>query len=80
MTHYIVKDGAFSNIYAGKGFKIDWQSPIPPKNAKAKADSKTKFSCPECEANAWAKSDMRLICGLCYEDDGSINGMIAEVK
>ena len=34
---------------------------------KAKAASKTKYTCPACAANAWAKPETRLICGDCAE-------------
>jgi hypothetical protein len=33
--------------------------------AKKKAASKTKFTCPDCEQNAWAKPDAHLVCGDC---------------
>lgn len=39
--------------------------------------SKTKFSCPDCEQNAWEKPDAQLICGNCYED-GQVVDMLAE--
>jgi hypothetical protein len=35
---------------------------------KKKAASKTKYTCPVCEMNAWAKPDARLICGDCSEE------------
>ena len=34
---------------------------------KKKAASKTKFTCPDCEQNAWAKPDAHLICGDCNQ-------------
>src|SRR5271157_2535119 len=34
---------------------------------KKKAASKTKFTCPTCGQNAWAKPDAHLICGDCDE-------------
>jgi len=34
---------------------------------KAKAASKTKYTCPACETNAWAKPNAHLICGDCDE-------------
>jgi len=47
--------------------------------AKAKKASKTKFTCPECGQNAWAKPDAALICGDCYdEDEGTVTAMPAE--
>lgn len=33
--------------------------------AKTKRASKTKFTCPECSQNAWAKPDASLACGFC---------------
>jgi hypothetical protein len=34
---------------------------------KKKAASKTKYTCPGCQQNAWAKPDARLVCGDCNE-------------
>ena len=28
----------------------------------------TKFTCPTCGLNAWAKPDAHFICGKCYND------------
>ena len=35
---------------------------------KKKAASKTKYTCPVCDLNAWAKPDAHLICGDCGEE------------
>lgn len=32
-----------------------------------KAASKTKYTCPACNANAWAKPETPLICGVCRQ-------------
>jgi predicted SprT family Zn-dependent metalloprotease len=32
---------------------------------KKKSASKTKYTCPDCQANAWAKPDTNLVCGDC---------------
>jgi hypothetical protein len=32
---------------------------------KKKAASKTKYTCPGCGLNAWAKPDVSLRCGAC---------------
>ena len=37
------------------------------KARKKKAASKTKYTCPGCEFNAWAKPDGNLWCGDCKE-------------
>ena len=34
---------------------------------KKKAASKTKYTCPICELNAWAKPNALLVCGVCQE-------------
>jgi hypothetical protein len=35
---------------------------------RRKALSKTKYTCPVCSLNAWAKPDVLLICGTCKEE------------
>ena len=35
---------------------------------KKKAASKTKYACPVCGLNAWAKPDVRLTCTDCEEE------------
>jgi predicted SprT family Zn-dependent metalloprotease len=73
VTHFVVKDGPYARAYAKlakQGLKLRWESPTPmAAEAKAKSDSKTKYTCPECAQNAWAKPDAMLICGVCFEDD-----------
>jgi hypothetical protein len=82
VTHFIVAGGAYGRAYAklkAKGFRLDWQSAPEGKEAKAKKASKTKFTCPDCGQNAWAKPDALLICGTCYDEgEGDICGMLAE--
>lgn len=29
--------------------------------------SKTRYTCPSCQTNAWAKPDVHLVCGECDE-------------
>lgn len=41
---------------------------------KKKAASKTKYTCPVCGVNAWAKPDVSLVCGTCQEVMESENG------
>lgn len=82
VTHYIIPAGAYARAYAklkARGFQLHWQSAPVGQQAKAKKASKTKFTCPECGQNAWAKPDAQLICGECYEEgEGDISMMIAE--
>lgn len=71
MTHYIVAGGRFEVFCAdllSRGSRLQWQSrPDGPKKAKGRA-SKTKYTCPVCGLNAWAKPDVHLVCGECEED------------
>lgn len=83
MGHYIVEGGPFSNAFAklqATGFKLRWQSRVEADpTRKAKKASKTKYACPGCGVNAWAKPDTQLICGECYDDgEGEILPMEPE--
>jgi SprT-like family len=82
VTHYIIPGGLYAKAYAkleAKGFQLHWQSVPAGKQAKAKKASKTKFTCPECGQNAWAKPGALLICGNCYKDgESDICQMLAE--
>lgn len=85
VTHYIVPGGPYAQAYAKlarTGLRLDWQSAPAGERAKAKKASKaskTKFTCPDCGQNAWAKPDALIICGACYEDgEGDICLMLAE--
>jgi transcription elongation factor Elf1 len=45
-------------------------SPTPSCGEKArrkKAASKTRYTCPDCQMNAWAKPGVHLVCGDCGE-------------
>jgi hypothetical protein len=78
MSHYIISEGAYARAYAKlkkTGFQLHWQS--APFGSAEKRASKAKFTCPDCEQNAWAKPDALLICGVCYED-GKAVVMLAE--
>lgn len=35
--------------------------------AQAKLESKTKFTCPKCKANAWGKLSLNIMCGDCKQ-------------
>jgi hypothetical protein len=73
MTHYIEPGGVFARSCAAfladapPVLYTDVVCPEEDKQRRARAASKTKFSCPVCEANAWAKPDAKLICGECHE-------------
>ena len=82
VTHYIIPGGPFAQAYArlaATGFQLNWQSvAFDGGERKKKAASKTKYTCPMCGANAWAKPEAQLICGTCYEEEGDISVMLPE--
>jgi ribosomal protein S27E len=80
MTHYIIEGGPFDRaaqeLMRG-GFRFSWAEDsgegreaegvvvavaLEPEDDKS---NRTKFTCPSCEANAWGKPSLNLICGLC---------------
>jgi len=71
VTHMIVHGGPFD--CAARDFLLSETMPLygDPNTddaaAKKKAASKTKYTCPTCEQNAWAKPDAHLVCGDCEE-------------
>lgn len=83
-SHYVIEGGVFAQAFAkleATGFKLRWQSrpfDADPERKK-KAASKTKYTCPDCGVNAWAKPETALICGECYNDgEGDICMMEAD--
>ena len=71
VTHYIMAGEAFdraAEALLATGFQLRWQSyACDAEAAQRKAKSKTKFTCPGCGQNAWAKPDASLMCGDCEE-------------
>lgn len=70
VSHYIEVGGAFDSACTkllATGFTIDWQTVHgeSPERRAAKRASKTKYTCPACGANAWAKPGANLVCGDC---------------
>jgi predicted SprT family Zn-dependent metalloprotease len=82
VTHYITRSGSYATAYGklhAQGFQLHWQSAPQGQQSKAKTASKTKFTCPECGQNAWAKPDALLLCGSCYEDgEGDAHLMLGQ--
>jgi hypothetical protein len=80
MSDYIIPGGRFDVAYAKlakTGLKLNWQSRQAGKDARAKAASKTKYTCPDCGLNAWAKPAAMLICGECFAEDPEPTMMLA---
>jgi predicted SprT family Zn-dependent metalloprotease len=74
VSHYIEAGGRFDRACAElvrKGGTLPyvelWGDEAARKTAKKKAASKTKYTCPSCAANAWAKPETNLLCGDCDE-------------
>lgn len=70
MAHYIEEGGRFDAACAAflrRGGDLSYVDLWDRDKAKAKRASKTKYSCPVCSANAWAKPATRLVCGECEE-------------
>lgn len=72
VTHMIVEGGAYEQAFDrfiarhpdAVGIFAKTAAPV----AKKKDLSKVKFTCGCCNANAWAKHTMRIICGECDEE------------
>ena len=72
MTHYIEPAGRLASTCAAlieQGFTVRlyvelWGDADAGKR-KTKAASKTRYSCPDCDANAWGKPGLHLVCGDC---------------
>lgn len=70
MTHYIQPGGKFETIcqnFLGKKSAMLFNS-APLSTAAAKSNnSKIKYTCPTCDANAWGKPALNILCGDCEE-------------
>lgn len=70
MTHMIDLCGPFDvrcNELLAAGFELPWFTEAPIRAPKAKDLSKVKHTCPGCDANAWGKLGIKLVCGACEE-------------
>jgi predicted SprT family Zn-dependent metalloprotease len=74
VSHYIAEGGAFARACAELirgGFDalyVERWSDGDAAKRKKKTASKTKYTCPACAVNAWAKPHTSLICGDCREE------------
>jgi predicted SprT family Zn-dependent metalloprotease len=75
VTHYIEPGGAFERACAAlmaDGYAlpfVELWGDEDGKTRKKKAASKSKYTCETCGADAWAKPESLLICGVCFEGD-----------
>jgi hypothetical protein len=68
MTHYIEADGPFDCACAefiALGFDPLYVELGDAGEYRKKAASKTRYTCPQCCVNAWAKPDVNLECRDC---------------
>jgi predicted SprT family Zn-dependent metalloprotease len=66
VSHSIDADGAFKracDAYLGGARPLFYQDQMEQPEAKKKRASKTKYTCPVCATNAWAKPETKLLCG-----------------
>jgi predicted SprT family Zn-dependent metalloprotease len=70
VSHHVEQGGPFeiaTNELTEDCFDFHFVEKINP-NAKKKAASRTKYSCPSCGLNAWAKPGVSLICDQCEKN------------
>lgn len=65
VSHYIIKGGTFERAWAHCPTKLNWNGLMLERDKKSR--KRTKYCCPTCEANAYGKADLNLICGDCDE-------------
>jgi len=67
VSHYIVAGGAFALAFAEipEICRLPFVCSEPTSEAKRKAKNKIKYTCGECEANAWGKPGLRITCEEC---------------
>ncbi|MCW3100317.1 MAG: hypothetical protein JWL77_5935 [Chthonomonadaceae bacterium] len=72
MTCYVEAGGAFEracSTFLASNAAILYQDRTSEEEEamrRKKAASKTRYTCPGCRANAWAKPDIALVCGTCH--------------
>jgi hypothetical protein len=67
VTHYIIAGAPFDIAFQAMPQELPWTSGTPAEAAgpAPKTKSKTKYTCPRCNANAWGKPDLHLGCRDC---------------
>lgn len=77
MTHYIISGGLFERVCAAllfDGFHLSWgeivadidENQVEKGGGSGKGKTtRVRFTCPACDANAWGKPTLKLICGDC---------------
>jgi hypothetical protein len=68
VTHYIEHGGPFEEAcreLIENGHEIRYVELSDPTVRKKKAESKSKYTCDQCDQNAWGKPDLKLRCDHC---------------
>jgi hypothetical protein len=68
MMDYVIEGGAFATSFAklaAAGWRLNLQSAARPGSNTTGGNSKTKYTCPACGANAWGKPDLAIDCRNC---------------
>jgi predicted SprT family Zn-dependent metalloprotease len=68
MTHYIEPAGPFERAcreLIERGHEVRYIEMSDPAIRKKKAESKCKYTCDQCNQNAWGRPDLRLRCDHC---------------
>jgi len=82
MSHYILPDGHFITSCRQflERYRLTWESAIPrkersgpePDEEGGSKPTRVKFTCPNCDLNAWAKPDARIVCYDCSLETGEL--------
>lgn len=81
VSHRIVPTGAFLSFatgYLSKQKLLLFKSYRDVDDKKPTRNSKTKYTCPYCGQNAWAKPAAELLCGVCYVVANEIVMMLSD--
>lgn len=81
VSHYVLEDGRFSPVCRDflKQRRLVWEPALPISKEGAgaagtkevpKSQTRSKFTCPNCGLNAWAKPDAVIDCHRCSEEAG----------
>jgi hypothetical protein len=70
VTHVIVAGGPFARFcdrLLNTGLTLTWHDPYAgdPETTRKKSNTRSKYTCPDCDLNAWAKLGAPLLCGDC---------------
>jgi predicted SprT family Zn-dependent metalloprotease len=74
VTHYIVDGGPFREAFGklkAEGIDVSWGDRPSDEDKPKKRNTRTKYTCPGCGFNAWAKPEAKIVCGECEEEMGA---------